>query len=523
MYLKLHYFIHCLIAMALALTVLAAANSQTPVQKPAVKTATVHGHIADPTGALLPGAKISVTTAAGTVVASTTADSGGAYTVTGLAAGSYLLHADSEGFAPVSSPAIQVAAGQVKRVDISMATVVEQQSVTVTDEEAPMVSVEASGNTSSIVLKDKDLDALSDDPDELSSELTALAGPSAGPNGGEVYISGFTGGQLPPKSAIREIRINQNPYSSEFDHLGYGRIEILTKPGTDQLHGRFFVQGNDDAFNTGNPFTTSIPAYHSIQYNGSISGSISKSASYFLSVEERNNQNASIYSVTTAVLNPTTNVYSAGTVSGGLFSPSTHTEVSPRVDLQIGQKNTLTLRYQFERYSQSGGISSLQLPSQSSTSTSIEHTIQLSDSQVINDHIVNETRFQYLRDLDSSTPVSTAPTVSVPGSFIERRLRRPTIQRSHRSPGVAEPDHHVGRRTCHQVRHAPALQSRCQLDKRQLQRQLQLSLAECIRRHDELALAIGPDTPFCANCRGRRPAQQAQLHDWRYGRRGQRV
>ena len=87
--------------------------------------------------------------------------------------------------------------------------------------------------------------------------------------------------------------------------------------------------------------------------------------------------------------------------------------------MQLGQKNTLTLRYQFERYTQSGGISALQLPSQSSTSTSLEHTIQVSDSQVINDHIVNETRFQYLRDLDSSSPVSTAPTVSVPGSFTD--------------------------------------------------------------------------------------------------------
>ena len=77
--------------------------------------------------------------------------------------------------------------------------------------------------------KDKDLEALSDDPDELSNELSALAGPSAGPNGGQIYIDGFTGGQLPPKSAIREIRINQNPFSAEFDKIGYGRIEILTK------------------------------------------------------------------------------------------------------------------------------------------------------------------------------------------------------------------------------------------------------------------------------------------------------
>ncbi len=417
MYSKLHCFLHLLVALALVPATLVPAHSQASAPKAVVSTASLHGNVADPTGAMLPGAKITVTTSAGTQVTTTTSNAAGAYVVNGLAPGSYVIRAAFEGFAPESSPAIQLAAGQAKHIDMSMATVVEQQSVTVTDEEAPIVSIEASGNTSSVVLKDKDLDALSDDPDELSNELTALAGPAAGPNGGEVYISGFTGGQLPPKSAIREIRINQNPFSSEFDHLGYGRIEILTKPGTDQLHGRFFAQGNDDAFNTGNPFTTSIPSYHSVQYNGSISGSLAKSASYFVSVDERNNQNASIYSATTAILNPNTNVYSAGTVAGGLFSPSTHTEVSPRIDLQLGQKNTMTLRYQFERFSQSGGISSLQLPSQATTSSSLEHTLQLSDSQVINDHIVNETRFQYLRDIYSSTPASTTPTISVAGSF----------------------------------------------------------------------------------------------------------
>lgn len=389
----------------------------TQVRTAQATTATVRGHIADPTGALIPGATVSVAATSGATVASTTSDAAGSYILTGLAPGTYLVHAAFPGFAPVSVPAFALAAGQVKHVEISMSTVVEQQSVTVTDEEAPMVSVEASGNSSSIVLKDKDLDALSDDPDELSNELTALAGPAAGPNGGEVYISGFTGGQLPPKSAIREIRINQNPFSAEFDHLGYGRIEILTKPGTDQLHGRFFSQGNDDAFNTGNPFTSSIPAYHSVMYNGSLSGSLSKKASFFLSVEQRNNQNASVYTVTTAVKDSTSGLYSEGKVSGSIFSPSTHTNVSPRVDLQLGEKNTLTLRYQFERYDQSGGIGSMQLPDQATQSESTEHTIQLSDAQVINDHVVNETRFQYLRDLDSSTPVSRAPGVSVPGAF----------------------------------------------------------------------------------------------------------
>jgi hypothetical protein len=48
---------------------------------------------------------------------------------------------------------------------------------------------------------------------------------------------------------------------------------------------------------------------------------------------------------------------------------------------------------------------------------STEHTIQVSDSEIINDHIVNETRFQFLRDLTTNTPVSSAPTVTVPGYF----------------------------------------------------------------------------------------------------------
>ena len=60
--------------------------------------------------------------------------------------------------------------------------------------------------------------------------------PSAGPNGGEIYIDGFSGGQIPPKSSIREIIVNQNPFSAEFDRLGYGRIEILTKAGTGEMH-----------------------------------------------------------------------------------------------------------------------------------------------------------------------------------------------------------------------------------------------------------------------------------------------
>jgi hypothetical protein len=400
-------------AVAFGLASLAAHAQSAPAA-----TATIHGHIADQTGALIPGAKVTVTDASGKAVATATADASGAYEIKGLAAGDFVINAEFSGFAAFRSQAIPVAAGQVKRVDIAMAIEVEQQSVTVSDE-TPTVSVEAGANASSLVLKDKDLDALSDDPDELSNELSALAGPSAGPNGGQIYIDGFTGGQLPPKSAIREIRINQNPFSAEFDRLGYGRIEILTKPGTDKLHGQVFMMGNDSATNTGSPFLANVPAYYRLQYNGTVSGALSKTSSFFLSVEQRDNHDEAIYNYVPAVQDPITGLYSLSSTraSGALSNPHNHINISPRLDLQLGQKNTLTLRYQWFYDSESGDIGSRELPSQSVKTTSKEHSFQLSDSQIINDHIVNETRFEYRRELSSVTPVSTLPTLVVAGDF----------------------------------------------------------------------------------------------------------
>ncbi len=383
---------------------------------------TLHGHIEDPTGALIPGAQVTVTTAAGKNMGNATADGAGGYQVRGLAPGSYVIEASFSGFAPFFSAPIALTAGQTKNIDIKMAVEEAEQQITVTDEGGPTVSTDAGSNASSMVLKGSDLDALSDARSRRAIERVVGAGWShrQGPNGGQIYIDGFTGGQLPPKSSIREIRINQNPFSAEFDKIGYGRIEIITKPGTDTLHGRAFLMGNDDSFNTKNPFTGDIPANYKIQYNGTVSGAMSKWASYFLSVEGRTYQDASVYDITNPVIpDPFTSagpyVVSNTPLTGALFTPQTRIEITPRIDLQLGQKNSLTLRYQYSRSNQSnilGGASSL--PSTASSSYSDENAFQLVDTQVINDHLVNETHFQYRRAITNAAPVSTAPTWGVP-------------------------------------------------------------------------------------------------------------
>jgi len=89
------------------------------------------------------------------------------------------------------------------------------------------------------------LDALPDGPGGLEMMLRALALRSAGPFGPPILVNGFEDSPIPPKQSIREIRINDNPFSAEYPQLGLGRVEILTKPGTDKPHGDlFFVFGD---------------------------------------------------------------------------------------------------------------------------------------------------------------------------------------------------------------------------------------------------------------------------------------
>ena len=403
---------------------------------------TIRGTVTDPSGAVIPNATVSVTTPDGHTVSQATSDASGAYQAKNLAPGTYIVLGAAPGFAPSTSKAVVLAVGQSRQFDIALQIQVEKQQVVV-NEDTPTVSVDPTSNANSLVIKGADLDALSDDPDELQNELNALAGPGAGPNGGQIYIDGFTAGQLPPKSAIREIRINQNPFSAQYDKLGYGRIEILTKPGTDKLHGQFFIQGNPSQLNTGNPFDKNIPDYYSYQYNGTLNGAINKNASFFISAEHRNIQDDGVVSAyrlegeingdfANGIFDNPEDYASVG-FNDAVVAPRTRTNISPRIDLQLGAKNTLSVRYQYYGdKEQNQGVQQFSLRSQAYETKSSEDTVQISDTQIISDKIINETRFQFLRDFSSQTPSISTPQVQVSGletfgGFSEQTIKDHTL------------------------------------------------------------------------------------------------
>jgi carboxypeptidase family protein len=380
---------------------------QSPAQSPGT-TGTLRGQVTDPSGAVVTNATVAVLVSGGQTHSAATSKTGG-YEIGNLAPGKYTVTANAKGFAVFVQNDVDVAAGQVAQFNISLDINVQEEKVNVQgEEETPQVDVNPANNASQIVLSGKDLEALPDDPDELQSDLEALAGPSAGPNGGQLYIDGFTAGQLPPKSSIREIRINQNPFSAEYDKLGYGRIEIFTKPGTDKFHGQFSVVGNSSGLNTRNPFlgdATQEP-YHSVIFMGNVGGPINKKASFFLDVQRRNIDEIAIVDAP------------ALDVNESVPNPRTRTNIAPRIDYQVSTNNTLTARYQFYRDTwENNGVGGFVLPEAGYDTLSTEHTVQITDTQVLSTKAINETRFQYLRDNSNQNPVSTAVGINVLGAF----------------------------------------------------------------------------------------------------------
>jgi hypothetical protein len=377
------------------------------------QTATLRGQVMDETGAVVPGAKIIITGPAG-VAKIATSGSDGSYSFVGLAPGSYTVSAAAADLSQAQPAKIVLGPGtQTLNVQMKVASVTQQ--VTVQDNAGPSVTTESANNASAMVLRGDDLQALSDDPDDLQSDLQALAGPSAGPEGGEIYIDGFSGGQLPSKDSIREVRINQNPFSPEFSRLGYGRIEILTKPGTDKLHGQSFFNFGDDVFNSRNPYAQMKAPFLLAEYGGTVSGALSKRASFFLDAERREIDNGSVIDAIT--LDPQT-LGIVNPFTGVLLAPQRRLRVSPRVDYQLSQNNTLMFRYGFTRNDvQDQGIGNFNLPSRGYYTLDQDHTVQITDTMVLGPNTVNETRFQFFHVNDNQFSNSLEPALLVLGSF----------------------------------------------------------------------------------------------------------
>ena len=376
------------------------------------QTGSIAGQVQDTLGAAVVGASVTIVSADGKEK-TTTSNQRGEFTVTGLAAGRYTVRVTATKFALYENTEVDITAGDKLELIVPLTVSGVEEQVDVSSSEG--VSTDPQNNAGATVLKEKDLEALPDDPDELEAALQALAGPSSGPNGGQIYIDGFTGGRLPPKEAIREIRINQNPFSAEYDRLGFGRIEILTKPGADKFRGNAFFNFNDESLNSRNPFAPSRAASQLRFFGGNVSGPIQKGkSSYFLDINNRDVDNNSI--VNAIVLDPSLNPVS---FRQEFVVPSRRFSLSPRFDFALNEKNTLIARYSFEKSSvENQGVGGTSLPSRAYESDNKSHELRLTETMIINPTTINETRFEYSWAKRSQVGDNSIPTINVAEAFV---------------------------------------------------------------------------------------------------------
>ena len=400
---KLTYYI-C--ALLLCLFILAPAGTAQTASGPSLR-----GTVTDPSGALVPGAVVQLRGPGGEQRKTTGGD--GQYAFPALNAGKYTVRVIAKGFSIAGRQDFEITGPAVLDAQL---TIQQDTQVLNVDDAVNNVSADPESNGSALVLREKELSALSDDPDELSAQLQAMAGPGAGPNGGQIYIDGFTGGNLPNKSSIREVRINSNPFSPEYERPGFGRIEILTKPGTDTLHGQAFGQYNKEALNSRSPLLTSPqrPPYRQDFFGVNLMGPIKKSkASFGLDMQRRSTQEEAFILATT--LNAS---FLPQSVNQSVSTPQSSMGISPRLDYAINANNTLVARYQYNRMSfDSQGVGGFSLASKAYDQVNTENTLQVTETAIVSPRFINESRFQFMRTNSATLGDDTIPAINVDGAF----------------------------------------------------------------------------------------------------------
>lgn len=390
-------------AVALALCLMAGRlAAQTPHDAKLLVT------VVDPSGGVIPNATVTVvgiedaTKAA--EIAPLKTSSKGVATFENLARGHYSITGEFPGFDVGLLKDVTLKHGDNKHV-VVLPLKGASESVTVqTDQQVAAANRSSAFGTA---LTREQIDALSDDPDEMRQQLEAMAGPDA-----VFRVDSFEGQQLPPKSMIKAIHITRDAFAAENHYAGGLFIDIVTQPGVGPLRGSARFNFYNSAMDGRNPFVPKKGPSENRNYGGYLSGTIIKDkADFSLSVSGSNNYTTPILHAATA---------SGTTISKNLDArvPSHNVGVSGGMTYAITRDQTLTFYGSRSTSTRDNlGIGGYNLAERAYSSDTHSTYVRFQEAGPLARRFFTNTRF-YIRTNDSSSrSVVETPTYVVTDAF----------------------------------------------------------------------------------------------------------
>jgi hypothetical protein len=367
---------------------------------PATAPAQLRIVVLDETGAGIPSARIMVSTPAGTPV-NATADERGIALIAGLPMGNVQLRIDAQGFATYASPLTLRRGANHQTITLKIEGFQEQ---VVVDDAA---ATQASGSAETTkVLDETVIEQLPDDPEELQALLEQMAGGV----GAAFRVNGFTGGRLPNREDIRQIRFRTNSFAADNHDAGRVQVEIITRPAVQAWTGNLNANFRNDVFNARDAFAATKTPQNIARIGGGIRGPIkARKTSLRLNLDRNEANNASnIYALTPD-----------GTpLLGFISSPSHNTFGTIGIEHALTDMQTLRVDYQRQQnVARNGGVGGFNLPERAINRDNGNGQLRTQVQGLFGRSTLNEFRVEFRDVWNHQVSVSTAPSVNVLDAF----------------------------------------------------------------------------------------------------------
>ena len=369
---------------------------------------TLNGVVRDTTGALVPGAELSLD--GGTA---RTSGPDGRFRLPCVAAGRHTVIATFAGFGPATADVTVPHAS-----DLNLRLVPSAEASINVDADQDDVQGAPPGGGNAIVLSGKRLESLADDPDDLLRQLQQLSAASGGsPGKATISVDGFQDdAKLPPKDSIAFINVSPDLFSAEYREppFGGGRVEVYTKPGAKNYHGALFGTNSSSWMNASDPFTTVSGAIGKHRYGFDLTGPVRRQGSNFsLNLEHRSIDETAAVNATTLDANG-----NPANTRDTVPIPQRLWEGNARLDWQLGPKNIAFVSFSANVNDlQNLGAGGQTLRSAGYSAGQRDFAVRTSNVTTFSPTLVHEVRASFEHYTETNIPNSTGPSLQVAGYF----------------------------------------------------------------------------------------------------------